>query len=472
MGVKKNKNGSKKYRVSFKSNRNERTREVDWTRRYNESRARKIEEDDMDRERELAALEGYQSDPDENKNSFEGKLSSSTTREPYGELPKDNSKKIGNDAARRRFELRAQKSRAVLDVEDASLGERIVAKGDVARKRTVVGDYVGNENLSGECGDFVVLPNVDLDVCKKGRVLSVHGQNCYVEDEQGRVYTCLTRRVLKTLATNQRQVVVAGDRVYFRDANLPNGRLEGIVERVELRRGAMSRTSWKRKHIVVANVEQALIVASAAEPRLKPNLIDRLLVTCERSGIKPVICINKIDLVDPASLQPFVGVYAKMGYRTVLFSAKTGFNLDRLRRLLVGRESVVVGQSGVGKSSALNAVDPALNLRVGEVSKENHKGKHTTTAARLLKLSFGGYVVDTPGVRQFMLWDVVPEEVVGFYRDLRPYENLCKFPDCAHISESVCAVKDAVADGRLDARRYESYLALRAGEMEKIDKLE
>lgn len=275
MGVKKNKNGSKKYRVSFKSNRNERTREVDWTRRYNESRARKIEEDDMDRERELAALEGYQSETDEN--SFEGKLSSSTTRAPYEELPKDNSKKLGNDAARRRFELRAQKNRAVLDVEDASLGERIVAKGDVARKRTVVGDYVGNENLSGECGDFVVLPNVDLNVCKKGRVLSVHGQNCYVEDEQGRVYTCLTRRVLKTLATNQRQVVVAGDRVYFRDANLPNGRLEGIVERVELRRGAMSRTSWKRKHIVVANVEQALIVASAAEPRLKPNLIDRLL---------------------------------------------------------------------------------------------------------------------------------------------------------------------------------------------------
>ena len=119
----------------------------------------------------------------------------------------------------------------------------------------------------------------------------------------------------------------------------------------------LRRTSWKRKHVVVANVEQALIITSAAEPRMKPNLIDRILVTCERSGIKPIICINKIDLVDPASLQPFVGVYARMGYRTVLFSAKTGFNLDRLRRILVGRESVVVGQSGVGKSSALNAID-------------------------------------------------------------------------------------------------------------------
>lgn len=447
MGSKKNRSGSCKIRVDFKSNRVKRTRATDWTRRYEESRVSALNEELEERA----------------DNNLRSDASNS-------DCNASNDVNVGR-ARFDRTNARTKKS-GFNDVGDAALGERIVAKGDVTRKRTVVGTYVGEENLSGETGDFVVLPDIDLTECQKGRVLSVHGLNCYVEDEQGRVFTCVTRRVLKTLSTNQRQVVVAGDRVYFRDARLPNGRLEGIIERVELRRGAMSRTSWKRKHIVVANVEQALIVTSAADPRIKPNLIDRLLVTCERSGIKPVICINKIDLVDPASLQPFVGVYAKMGYQVVLFSAKTGFNLDRLRRLLVGRESVVVGQSGVGKSSALNAIDPGLNLRVGEVSRENHKGKHTTTAARLLKLSFGGYVVDTPGIRQFMLWDVVPEEVVGFYRDLRPYENLCKFPDCVHISETSCAVKDAVADGRLDARRYESYLALRAGEMEKIDKLE
>ncbi len=358
------------------------------------------------------------------------------------------------------------------DVADAETGERVRARGDVVRKRTVVGSYVGQENLSGERGDFCVLPDVDLNVCQKGRVLHVHGLNSYVEDEHGRVFTCLTRRVLKTLSTNQRQVVVTGDRVYFRDAKSPDGRCEGVIERVEPRYGTLSRTSWNRKHVVVANVEQALIITSAAEPRLKPNLIDRLLVTCERSGIRPVVCINKIDLVDPASLQPLVGVYARMGYRTVLFSAKTGFNLDRLRRILVGKESVVVGQSGVGKSSALNAIDSSLNLKVGAVSRENDKGRHTTTSAHLLKLSFGGYVVDTPGVRQFMLWDFDPNEVVGYYRDLRPYENRCKFPDCTHTHEASCAVKDSVADGRLDARRYESYLALRSGEMEKMDKLE
>ena len=216
-----------------------------------------------------------------------------------------------------------------------------------------------------------------------------------------------------------------------------------------------------------AKASSTLIIASAMEPRIKPNLIDRLIVTCERSGIKPVVCINKIDLVDSATLVPLVGVYSRMGYQTVLFSAKTGFNLERLRRILVGKESVVVGQSGVGKSSALNSIDPTLNLKVGAVSHENDKGRHTTTTARLLKLNFGGYVVDTPGVRQFMLWDVEPKEVVGFYRDLRPYENLCKFPDCEHLFESTCAVKHSVADGRLDARRYESYLALRSGKMDK-----
>ena len=358
------------------------------------------------------------------------------------------------------------------DVSDVELGERMSTRGEVVRKRTVVGSFVGRENLSGERGDFSVLPNVNPDICLKGRVLSVHGLISYVEDERGRVFACGIRRVLKTLATNQRQVVVAGDRVYFRDAKLPDGRLEGIIERIEPRYGALSRTSWSRKHVVVANVEQALIVASAMEPRIKPNLIDRLIVTCERSGIKPVVCINKIDLVDSATLVPLVGVYSRMGYQTVLFSAKTGFNLERLRRVLVGKESVVVGQSGVGKSSALNSIDSTLNLKVGAVSHENDKGRHTTTTARLLKLNFGGYVVDTPGVRQFMLWDVEPKEVVGFYRDLRPYENLCKFPDCEHLFESTCAVKHSVADGRLDARRYESYLALRSGKMDKTETLE
>jgi ribosome biogenesis GTPase len=237
-----------------------------------------------------------------------------------------------------------------------------------------------------------------------------------------------------------------------------------MIERVEPRRSVLCRTSKGRQQVLVANVDQVLIVSSAAEPVLKPNLIDRLLVEAERVRLRPIICINKIDLVDPADLMPLIGVYGQMGYEVLLVSAKAGIGIERLRTTVAGKSSVVAGQSGVGKSSLLNAIEPQLALKVGAVSAENQKGKHTTTSARLIPLASGGYVVDTPGIRQFQLWDVIREEVAGYYRDIRPYVSLCRFPDCTHQHEADCAVKDAVADGRLDARRYESYCHLFAGD--------
>jgi ribosome biogenesis GTPase len=339
--------------------------------------------------------------------------------------------------------------------------ERISGRGELVRRRTVV----GREADEGEEPGLGVELDVDESACRPGRVLSVHGLLSHVQHPDGRIYQCATRRLLKTLSTEQRHVVAVGDRVLFRPVEHGETR-EGIIERVEPRRGSLCRTSRGRQQVIVTNVDQVLIVTSAAEPRLKPNLIDRMLVAAEKMGIRPVVSINKIDLAEPVDLMPLVGVYSQMGYTVLLTSAKTGFGLDRLRALLRDRESVLAGQSGVGKSSLLNAVDPALELPVAEVSRDTQKGKHTTTTARLLPLSFGGYVVDTPGIRQFQLWDVIPEEVAGYYRDLRPYVSRCRFPDCTHTHEAECAVKDAVADGRLDARRYESYCHLAAGEMD------
>jgi ribosome biogenesis GTPase len=337
--------------------------------------------------------------------------------------------------------------------------ERISGKGDLTRRRTVRGVEVeGGDELG-----FAVQLDVDESRCRRGRVLSVHGLTSRVEDETGTVYQCAVRRILKTLATDQRHIVAAGDVVLFRAAADSNVK-EGMIERVEPRRGVLCRASRGRQQVLVANVDQALIVASAAEPRLKPNLIDRLLVTAEKTRIVPVVVINKIDLVEPSSLEPLVGVYSQMGYRVLLVSAKAGFGVTRVKRLLTGRQSVLVGQSGVGKSSLLNAVDENLHLRIAPVSADTEKGRHTTTTARLLPLSFGGYVVDTPGMRQFQLWDVIPEEVAGYFRDLRPYVSHCRYPDCTHTLEDDCAVKDAVADGRLDERRYESYRHLVLGE--------
>ena len=207
-----------------------------------------------------------------------------------------------------------------------------------------------------------------------------------------------------------------------------------------------------------------MIIGSAALPDLKPGLVDRLLVAVEMAGIRPLICINKLDLVPPASLVPLAGVYARMGYPVVLCSAVSGLGLQRLAAELTGRVTAVVGQSGVGKSSLLNALDPALALPVGEVSRDNEKGRHTTTTARLLPHRFAGCFVDTPGVRQFQPWELVPAEVSAAFRDLRPLANLCHFPDCTHSHETGCAVKDAVADGLLDTRRWESCCQLAGGD--------
>lgn len=362
---------------------------------------------------------------------------------------------------KRKTDWTRQFERHGFEGEDLATEERISGKGDLTRRRTVRGVEADDEEASG----LGVQLDVDEAACLRGRVLSVHGLHSQVSSDDGRVFHCATRRLLKTLATDQRNVVATGDRVLFRP--IDSGQAdppEGVIERVEPRTATICRTSRGRQHILVTNVDQLLIITSAAEPRLKPNLIDRLLVTAEKGGVRPLVCINKIDLIDPVAVQPLVGVYSQMGYEVLLLSATQGIGLGRLRDRLSGRESVVAGQSGVGKSSLLNAVDASLELRVGCVSAETEKGRHTTTTARLLPLSFGGFVVDTPGVRQFQPWDVIAEEVAGFYRDLRPYVSHCRFPDCTHTHEDDCAVKGAVADGRLDARRYESYCHLFAGD--------
>ncbi len=336
--------------------------------------------------------------------------------------------------------------------DDSVRKERLSGKGELSRKRTVIGDRVEND----DCG-FSVIPDIDTSACLEGRVLEVKGLISNVRTSDGRIYRCAVRRLLKTLSTDQRHVVAAGDRVKF----LPDGD-EGLIQRVEQRTGILSRTSRGRQHVLVANVDRIVVVASAAEPGLKPHLIDRFLVAAEQVGIEPIICINKIDLIDPGPLQPLVGVFAQMGYKVLQISAETGLNIDLCKSELADRESVIVGQSGVGKSSILNAIEPGLALRTAAVSAETQKGRHTTTTAKLLPLSFGGFIVDTPGIRQFQLWDVTAEEVAGLFRDIRPFVDGCRFPNCTHTHEEDCAVKASVADGRLDMRRYESYCHLRS----------
>ena len=334
---------------------------------------------------------------------------------------------------------------------DRATSERISGKGDLTRKRTVVAHDVDAtiDGLSVAAGE----------TAWRGRVLNVHGLESHVQANDGRIVRCTMRRLLRTIATDQRHPLAAGDWVHVRGVGD-----EGTIQSIEPRHQSLSRDSRGRRHVIVANVDQMIIVGSAAQPDLKPGLIDRLIVAAESAGIRPLICLNKVDLVEPSVLVPLAGVFARMGYPVVLCSTVTGMGVARLQAELRGRVTAVVGQSGVGKSSLLNALDPGLDLRVAEVSRDNEKGRHTTTTARLLPHRLNGWFVDTPGVRQFQPWQLVPAEVPSAFRDLRPIANLCRFPNCTHDHETSCAVKDAVADGLLDVRRWESCRQLAMGD--------
>ncbi len=371
-------------------------------------------------------------------------------------------KKSRHSKVRAEFKKRYQSRRRSGDLtrrfqqdqlEDESLptGERLSGKGELTRRRTVSGQH--SEQTTGGL-------RIDMQVkdanALEGRVMRVHGLNCVVRTSDGQEYQCAVRQVLKSISTEQRHVIAAGDIVVFR----PDGDRQGIILSVAERHGVLSRTSRGKRQILVSNIDLVVIVASAMDPDLKPHLIDRFLVTAEQASLEPVIVFNKIDLIDPGELMPLVGVYAQMGYLTILASATKGWGIEHLRQLVADRQSVFTGQSGVGKSSLLNGIQEELGLRVQAVSQDNRKGKHTTTTSELIPLESGGYLVDTPGIRQLELWDVSAEEVAGLFRDIRPFVGRCRFPDCTHIHEVDCAVLEAVADNRIDPRRYNSFVHL------------
>jgi ribosome biogenesis GTPase len=211
---------------------------------------------------------------------------------------------------------------------------------------------------------------------------------------------------------------------------------------------------------VVANVDQAIIVSSAGQPPPKPNLIDRYIVSALTGDITPVICMNKMDLDADGAGAMILERYRALGYETLATSTERGDGIDDLRGKLTGKASVVAGQSGVGKSSLLNAVQPRLELKVGAVTRDTHKGRHTTTTAGLIRLDFGGYVVDTPGVRSFELARVERFQLEGYFVEFVPRVRDCKFSNCTHVHEIGCAVKAAVDAGEIHVERYESYVRL------------
>lgn len=290
----------------------------------------------------------------------------------------------------------------------------------------------------------------------------------------GHVVRCFLRGKLKKIKEgHKRQAaspVAAGDRVKV--TLLEPGR--GVIEEVLPRESGLSRTaagSRPLQQTLIANVEQAVIVFAAAEPRPDLFLLDRFIVAAIASELEPLICINKCDLVDgepplaeSEQVRTRFAVYRQGGFHLLFTSAERGDGLEELREKLTDRRSVLCGPSGVGKSSLLNSIAPGLSLRVGEMGYVTHKGRHTTTSITLLELPFGGWVADTAGLRQLNFWEISPEQIAAAFPELHPHLGKCKYSNCTHHDEQGCAMRKAVAAGEVDTRRLRSYLQLVGGE--------
>ena len=339
-----------------------------------------------------------------------------------------------------------------LDELAAPQTERVMPRGERERRRAVMA--AAQTRLDQDAALDDSLPSEDT-AALQGVVMEVSSSLCRV-DVQGQDLLCGLRGSLSAQETGFTNVIAVGDHVIVS----PDGAGRGVVEAVLPRRSVLARPDVFARHlqqVIVANADQLLIVASWREPAVWLELIDRYLIAAERHNLLPVICVNKVDLAEDedicrAELRPYVD----LGYRVLFTSALTGAGVDELRDLLRDKTTVLAGLSGVGKSSLLAVVQPGLKLRTANVS-DSGEGRHTTTQVTLLKLDPDGFVVDTPGIREFGVSGLEKSELVRFYPEIAAVAGECRFGNCSHLNEPDCAVREAVRQGRVPETRYHSY---------------
>lgn len=307
--------------------------------------------------------------------------------------------------------------------------------------------------------------NLQLPIEEKGlrgRVLAILPDGTKVE-HKGKSYLCGLKGTLKKEKNRSKNIIAVGDFVRFEER--PGD--EGLIISVEPRRSILSRADnlhRRKEQLIAVNVDQVIITASVHQPNLKPFLIDRYIIAAKKGNMEPIIVINKIDSLQKETeediiLQECEPAYRELGIPFLLVSSYTGEGIDELKNLMKNKSSVFSGQSGVGKSSLINAVT-GLNLKTGDVVYKTLKGSHTTTTTQLIPLEGGGFCVDTPGIKSFGIWELEASEIQQYFSEIAAAACKCKFPDCSHQTETDCAVKEEVENEKISPVRFASYCAL------------
>jgi ribosome biogenesis GTPase / thiamine phosphate phosphatase len=334
--------------------------------------------------------------------------------------------------------------------KDMLMSEPVIPKGRRPAKR---GNFLaaGNVTLPG--------PNLtDASLGASGTVIAAGGSECRVEID-GRLMLCRLRGS-SIPAEEGGLYPVVGDHVIMSSV----GGERGIIETVLPRRNALQRPDPGNPHrsqVIAANADQLLIVAAWQEPALWLELIDRYLIAASRFKLMPILCLNKIDLAESERLcVSALDAYRGLDIHLIMASVRLEQGLDELRSLLSGKVTIVAGQSGVGKSSLITALEPALKLESSAISERIHFGRHTTTQSGMYPFASGGYVIDTPGIREFGLAGLRRREISAYFPELRALQKQCRFSNCRHEQEPDCAVRQAAEEGLLAVERYQNYLKI------------
>ncbi len=307
----------------------------------------------------------------------------------------------------------------------------------------------------------------------KGRVIKSTGSWYQVETDDKSIYSCKLRGKFKIKGIKSTNPIAVGDWVDF---DWEEKSETGAITKINERKNYIIRRSVnlsKRSHIIASNIDQALLVVTISQPRTSTGFIDRFLITSEAYHIPVILVFNKIDIYsekDKEQLNLLRQQYSNIGYKSIEVSVKKELNLESLKEIMKGKVSLISGHSGVGKSALINVLDKTKNIRIGEISEVHSKGTHTTTFAEMHYLNFGAHIIDSPGIKEFGLFNFDKEDLSHYFPEMREYIHKCKFNNCTHVHEPSCAVKKAVENGEIVASRYENYLNMLDGrEMNLVD---